>query len=165
MSASQQQPEEPEEPQAVPAPDPAPAPEEDNEEAEELEDMPPAEKEGDPLMGVRIRRAVEGTVFDAIVEEIERGKITGERLYRVKYSDGDLEHLTAKQVEECRVLDQAAAGSGEMVRNVQEQDDGGEEEETAPRVAKKPAARGPPVQATIAKKPAGPTVAKKPARA
>jgi len=40
-------------------------------------------------------------VFDAVVEQIESGKVTGERLYRVKYSDGDTEHLTAKQVKEC----------------------------------------------------------------
>jgi len=58
--------------------------EEYNEEVEEL----PAE--GDSL-------TVKGVVHDAAVEEVERGKITGERLYRIRYSDGDLQHFTAKE--------------------------------------------------------------------
>jgi len=54
---------------------------------EEVEELP---TEGDSL-------TVKGVVHDAAVEEIERGKITRERLYRIRYSDGDLQHFTAKE--------------------------------------------------------------------
>merc|ERR1719235_2529442 len=37
------------------------------------------------------------------VDDIEVGKVSRERLYRIKYQDGDLEHLTAEQVRECMV--------------------------------------------------------------
>eukprot|EP00419_Tripos_fusus_P006482 CAMPEP_0172693504 /NCGR_PEP_ID=MMETSP1074-20121228/26038_1 /TAXON_ID=2916 /ORGANISM="Ceratium fusus, Strain PA161109" /LENGTH=189 /DNA_ID=CAMNT_0013513881 /DNA_START=29 /DNA_END=595 /DNA_ORIENTATION=- len=76
----------------------------EDEDSEELEDVPADEKEGDPLLGVQIRRTVpDGQVFEATVEEIERGKISGERLYRIRYSDGDLEHLSAPEVEDCLI--------------------------------------------------------------
>eukprot|EP00419_Tripos_fusus_P029242 CAMPEP_0172709908 /NCGR_PEP_ID=MMETSP1074-20121228/55346_1 /TAXON_ID=2916 /ORGANISM="Ceratium fusus, Strain PA161109" /LENGTH=164 /DNA_ID=CAMNT_0013533231 /DNA_START=52 /DNA_END=546 /DNA_ORIENTATION=- len=155
MSTSQQQ---PEEQQAPP-----------EEEAEELEDLPAEEKKGDRLLGVQIRRKVDDVMYDAVVEEIERGKVTGDRLYRVKYTDGDLEHLTAQEVEACRVPEQfvqAAAGHTAVGDGEDEEGDAeeeGEEKKTSSAIKKKPA--GPGVQATIAKKPAGPTVAKKPARA
>ncbi|CAK9108951.1 Uncharacterized protein SCF082_LOCUS50646 [Durusdinium trenchii] len=67
---------------------------------EELEDIPPAEKEVDPLRHAQIRREVNGKEYFGHVEEIEQGKITKERLYRIKYEDGDLEHLTPEQVKE-----------------------------------------------------------------
>ena len=37
---------------------------------------------------------------DGIVQDIEQGKKSGERLYFVKYTDGDCEHLTADQMKE-----------------------------------------------------------------
>jgi len=78
-------------------------PEEDME--EELEDLPAEEKQVDPLREARIRREVNGRAFTGYVEDIEQGKVTHERLYRIKYQDGDLEHLTAEQVREARVDD------------------------------------------------------------
>ncbi|CAE7804941.1 unnamed protein product [Symbiodinium sp. CCMP2592] len=56
---------------------------------EELEDLPAAEKEADPLRDARIRREVKGKAFTGFVEDIEQGK----------------EHLTAEQVREARVDD------------------------------------------------------------
>ncbi|CAE7191479.1 unnamed protein product [Symbiodinium sp. CCMP2456] len=72
---------------------------------EELEDLPAAEKELDPLRNARIRREVNGRAFTGCVEDIEQGKVTHERLYRIKYEDGDLEHLTAEQVREMTLED------------------------------------------------------------
>merc|ERR1719189_3398788 len=73
------------------APQVAVAPEE---EEEELEDVPPEEKKDDPFLGVRVRKGA----FKGQVEEIERGTISKERLYRVRYEDNDLEHFTREQV-------------------------------------------------------------------
>eukprot|EP00421_Protoceratium_reticulatum_P051274 CAMPEP_0168440988 /NCGR_PEP_ID=MMETSP0228-20121227/43255_1 /TAXON_ID=133427 /ORGANISM="Protoceratium reticulatum, Strain CCCM 535 (=CCMP 1889)" /LENGTH=243 /DNA_ID=CAMNT_0008455293 /DNA_START=52 /DNA_END=779 /DNA_ORIENTATION=+ len=70
---------------------------------EELEDLPEAEKQADPLRHARISRMVDGTQHEGEVEDIECGKITRERLYRIKYTDGDLEHLTAAQVREMQI--------------------------------------------------------------
>ena len=81
------------------------APAAPEEEAEELEEVPAQEKQGDPLMGAKLRRTVDGTAFDAVVEDIERGQVTGERLYRIRYTDGDAEHLTALQCLECCLPD------------------------------------------------------------
>ena len=79
------------------------------EEAEELEDVPAEEKQGDPWMGAKLRRTVDGTELDAVVDDIERGKVTGERLYRIRYADGDAEHLTALQCRECCLPDHLQA--------------------------------------------------------
>merc|ERR1719335_1270853 len=68
------------------------------EEEEEIEDLPENLKKKDDLFGAKISRTVDGVVFQGEVEEIEVGKTSGERLYRIKYTDGDLEHLTADQV-------------------------------------------------------------------
>ncbi|CAE7636485.1 unnamed protein product [Symbiodinium necroappetens] len=78
---------------------------EEEELEEELEDLPAAEKEVDPLRAARIRREVNGRTFTGYVEDVEQGKVTHERLYRIKYEDGDLEHLTAEQVREMMLED------------------------------------------------------------
>jgi len=75
---------------------------------EELEDLPAAEKAEDPLNNARIRRTIDGQEFSGYVEEIEVGKVSRDRLYRIKYDDGDLEHLTADMVEEWKVTDDQA---------------------------------------------------------
>lgn len=94
----------------------------EDEEEEELEDIPDMEKKADPLMYACIRRKVDGIEFEGQVEDIEVGKVSRERLYRIKYSDGDLEHLT-----------------DDMVRSMQYFPDSGGVDEDA-GVAKKPAA-------------------------
>jgi len=69
-------------------------------EEEEVIDVPEAEKESDVLRRATIRLVVEGVSFYGTVQDIEQGKDSGERLYLVKYTDGDLEHLTADQVRD-----------------------------------------------------------------
>ena len=39
-------------------------------------------------------------VYRGTVEDIEQGKDSGERLYLVRYTDGDIEHSTADQVRQ-----------------------------------------------------------------
>lgn len=83
-------------------------PEPQAEEEEELEDLPPAEKQSDPYFQQKIKRIVDGTTFTGTVEDIEVGKVSRERLYRIRYEDGDLEHLTEKDVKEGRQAAQAS---------------------------------------------------------
>ena len=72
-------------------------------EEEELEDVPEDEKDNDPLMNL----AMSKNGLKGVVEEIERGTISKERLYRVRYEDMDLEHFTREQVLACRAADPA----------------------------------------------------------
>eukprot|EP00930_Biecheleria_cincta_P046992 TRINITY_DN32503_c0_g1_i1.p2 TRINITY_DN32503_c0_g1~~TRINITY_DN32503_c0_g1_i1.p2 ORF type:complete len:163 (+),score=74.44 TRINITY_DN32503_c0_g1_i1:71-559(+) len=95
---------------------------------EELEDLPEPQKQADPLRNAKIQRMVEGKTFVGQVEEIEQGKLTKDRLYRIKYEDGDLEHLTAEQVKEM------------MVEEEEEPEDEEEDEEQEAPSSKKPAA-------------------------
>ena len=74
------------------------------EEEDELEDLPEADKEGDPLRFASILRSADGLVYKGVVEDFEWDKLALERLYRIKYEDGDNEHLTAEQVEDCQAL-------------------------------------------------------------
>jgi len=135
---------------------------------EELEDLPPTEKEGDPLLNVSVRRTVDGVAYEAVVEDVEVGKLSRERLYRIKYIDGDLEHLTAEQIEEFRIPSNGQALTKDTAAEAEHDGEDEDVDDGLPTtVAKKPAARsGPGVQATIAKKPAAARadpVAKKPA--
>ena len=61
---------------------------------EELEDVPIEEKESDAYMHARILKAG----YEGIVEDIERGRISKRLFYRIKYSDGDLEHFELQDV-------------------------------------------------------------------
>ena len=67
---------------------------------EELEDLPEADKEADPMRKAMICRVIDGKECAGQVEDIQVGKISQERLYLIKYSDGDIEHFTADQVWE-----------------------------------------------------------------
>merc|ERR1712083_1227367 len=79
------------------------------------------------------------------VEDIEQGKVTWEKLYRVRYDDNDLEHLTREQVLEFQVVDKAAAPKGKAKAKVaakvaaSKQAEEKEEEKNVP-ILKKPAA-------------------------
>ena len=67
----------------------------DNEESDEetVYEIPKGEMLADPLYQVRVsRRGCNGSV-----ELIETGSFTNERLYRVLYDDGDIEHVTAQE--------------------------------------------------------------------
>lgn len=126
------------------APEETPVPPEEAEE-EELEDLPEVEKESDPLRHARIQRSVDGKVFKGQVDDIECGRITQERLYRIKYEDGDLEHMTADQVKGALVSEEPdartpAAAAEEAPEEAEAEE--AEGEETGGDVQKRPAGRG-----------------------
>lgn len=73
---------------------------------EVLGDLPEYEKAHDPLRNAKILKtcSVPGGGFREFVGEvveIEVGTISGERLYRIRYGDGDLQHFTAEEVRAC----------------------------------------------------------------
>ena len=76
---------------------------------EEVVDLPVAAKASDPLHEAFIQRCVDGTAYRGKVVDIEVGSVSKQRLYLIKYDDGDLEHLTNKQVGEFRVPAPACA--------------------------------------------------------
>merc|ERR1712032_278253 len=65
--------------------------------------VPDEQKKADPFFNAKIRREVNGVFFDGEVEDIEIGRNSRELLYRVKYSDGDLEHFTADMCKQFRL--------------------------------------------------------------
>jgi hypothetical protein len=68
---------------------------------EELETVPEDEKIHDPLFMTKILKVIAGVAYSGTVEDVERGKHSGDVLYRVRYDDGDLEHFTAEMVLDC----------------------------------------------------------------
>merc|ERR1712032_300 len=54
----------------------------------------------DPLRHARIRRVIGNTMYTGHVECIEVGEVSRERLYHIRYCDGDHEHFTQEQVKE-----------------------------------------------------------------
>ena len=93
---------------------------------------------------------LDGVVYYGEVEEIEEGKVSHDRLYRVKYTDGDIEHFIADQVKEmsCPLQDfvlakHAQAPHDHLAKNVRAPEDRRNEEHTANAVkrdiAKSPA--------------------------
>ena len=77
----------------------SPSPDDSASTAEDIEAISREERDADPLFRVK----VEKDGFMGVVEEIEQGSVSKERLYRVRYADTDLEHFSAAQVERCRV--------------------------------------------------------------
>lgn len=69
------------------------------EEDEELDDISHTDKENDPLFKTKIKNQIEGIEYSGEVEDIVQGKKTKEKLYQIRYHDGDVEHLTQRQVE------------------------------------------------------------------
>ena len=105
---------------------------------EYLVDLPEEDKVADPLRSATIKRVLDGVVYCGEVEEIEEGKVSHDRLYRVKYTDGDIEHFTADQVKEmsCPLQDfvlakQAQAPHDHLARNVRAPEDRRNAEHTA----------------------------------
>ena len=68
------------------------------EEGEEVIALCKAEKDSDVLLRASVQRLLKGVVYYGIVEDIEQGKDSGERLYLIRCTDGDVEHLSADQV-------------------------------------------------------------------
>ena len=55
------------------------------------------EKDSDVLRRASVKRFLKGVVYHGTVEDIEQEKDSGERLFLIRYTDGDTEHLTANQ--------------------------------------------------------------------
>ena len=60
--------------------------------------MPDAEKASDVLRCAFRERVLDGATYYEFVQDSVQGEESGEQLYLVKYTDGDVEHLTADQV-------------------------------------------------------------------
>ncbi|CAE7641335.1 unnamed protein product, partial [Symbiodinium sp. CCMP2456] len=75
-----------------------------NGEEEPIDSLPAHEKETDPLMGVAIEKKINGEVFRGKVEDIEVGQVSRDRLYRIRYTDGDLEHMEQHEVRSLLLL-------------------------------------------------------------
>lgn len=73
----------------------------DEEVPEEVEDLLEDKKNRDALRHALIKRVIKGKCFTGYVENIQVDRTTKERLYLIKYCDGEAEHLTALEVREC----------------------------------------------------------------
>ncbi len=67
-------------------------------EGEEVEVLPGHIVDADAFLGAKLLRVVCGHDVRGEVEWIECGVKSRQRLYRIRYADGDLEHLTRRQV-------------------------------------------------------------------
>ena len=67
---------------------------------EEVIPLPEADKDSDVLRRASVERVMNDGVYHGTVEDIEQGKDSGERLYFVRYTDGDNEHSTEAQVRQ-----------------------------------------------------------------
>eukprot|EP00927_Polykrikos_kofoidii_P041605 TRINITY_DN3545_c3_g1_i1.p1 TRINITY_DN3545_c3_g1~~TRINITY_DN3545_c3_g1_i1.p1 ORF type:complete len:199 (-),score=40.97 TRINITY_DN3545_c3_g1_i1:233-829(-) len=67
---------------------------------ESIEDLEPADKKGDPFLHAKIQRLVSGKMCFGRVQDVDLGKKSRQRLYRVLYDDGDLEHMLRQQVQQ-----------------------------------------------------------------
>mmetsp|Transcript_29128 Transcript_29128/g.39345 ORF Transcript_29128/g.39345 Transcript_29128/m.39345 type:complete len:132 (-) Transcript_29128:220-615(-) len=74
-------------------------------EEEELLELTREEMVADSLWLRRIVKESDGVKFVGHVSDISIGSITGERLYLIKYEDGDNEHMTIEEAQECMCSD------------------------------------------------------------
>ena len=82
-----------------------------NDAEEEMEDLPMEEKGKDPLLYATVKVCIGGEEHIGYVEDIEVGRITRERLYLVKYADGDEQHMTEQEVKRVRTFEDLGPGS------------------------------------------------------
>ena len=71
---------------------------------EEIIDVSEFEKYRDKFYRARVKRKVDGAWLSGIVQNIEMEATTKEKLYMLRYDDGDLEHLTLPEVSACKVI-------------------------------------------------------------
>jgi len=96
----------------MPAADPGQGEDSDADSGEIVVDLAPAVRDADPLVGVAFARVVEGCWFRCRVVEVVEGKFSKVRWYLIRYSDGELEHLSAEEILAClRAMPQVNAGS------------------------------------------------------
>ena len=70
---------------------------------EELDPLPQFLMERDPFMNACLAPVINNVRFDARVTSIDWGRRSRTRLYFVRYSDGDCQHMTVEEVQECIV--------------------------------------------------------------
>ena len=75
-----------------------------NAEDETVDWLPDKEQKIDPLVGARVRTFVHHVAYFDAVEAVDIGSVSKERLYKIRYEDGDLEHVTAAQIKKRLVL-------------------------------------------------------------
>ena len=75
----------------------------DESQDEELDTLPFVHAREDEYPGAVVRYNDADAIHAGRVEDIDVRSSTGERLYRIRYDDGDLEHYTAAQMLERRV--------------------------------------------------------------
>ena len=68
-------------------------------EKEEIIDVPVKEKKRDKFYWARVKHSIDGVWYSGRVQDIEMGATTKEKLYKVLYDDGDLQHLTLPEVQ------------------------------------------------------------------
>ena len=68
----------------------------------ELEELSSPLKYSDPLWNASVRNVIDGIPHFGNVESIDVDKQTGERLYCIRYNDGDLQHLDEYQMQTCK---------------------------------------------------------------
>lgn len=82
----------------------------EDDQLEEVETLPDAEQNTDPLIHVKIRREISGQTFLGQVVDIGVGKNTRDQIYLVRDADGNLEHFSELQVKEYSVMEAAVLG-------------------------------------------------------
>ena len=80
---------------------------------EELEALNEEELIKDPLIGVKIIRELHGEAYIGKILNIEIGKESRMRFYRIQYADGDLEYLTEDEL----TLYQSMIGEDEFCKH------------------------------------------------
>jgi len=77
----------------------------DEEEAEELEEVPFDEKAKDLLYQARvIIPQMQGGLLEGVVVNVDRARRSRELLYRVEYKDGDFEHMNAARAQDGKAI-------------------------------------------------------------
>ena len=74
----------------------------DEEIFEEIFALPEHAAQSDPLMNCPVTVTDKGTMFSGHIQSIWVDSLSGERLYKVVYSDGDIQHLTKAEALEAR---------------------------------------------------------------
>jgi len=112
---------------------------------EELKALPEAQILEDPLYEAQIKKTHIGQTFMGKVKSIDMGMESGDRLYLIEYEDGDMEHMTAEEVESVLVSKARRAGKKNKKRpaaaeDVEEAEDGEADAEVKKgKVSKRPA--------------------------
>ena len=67
---------------------------------EDIIDVPEIVKNRDKYFRARVKRNVDGEWFSGTVLDIERGATSKEKLCKLRYDDGDWQHLIYSEVKE-----------------------------------------------------------------